>query len=231
MAVRAGLRVLCGGGETTPSGYRVTCEGLVLNAGWPAPFLFDFPLMSFQNALGIEDRFFWYPFLANCAFYAGWLILGRSLIRDLRLAGDGAMQQALKTISGAGVFAALGFAMALATAPILREGPYYTLRFGLGVMEGVEVNCPEPTIAGGDVLVARLVPVDLYGDAQAATADILAARAGLEATAAAELAAWRDEGRKRQDCILDVSRPEEVARSKAGTERESDPVGFVIARA
>ena len=54
----------------------------------------------------------------------------------------------------------------------------------------------EVTITRGDVPVARLIPVARHGDAQAAVADILAARAGLEPTIAAELAAWRDEGRR-----------------------------------
>ena len=54
----------------------------------------------------------------------------------------------------------------------------------------------EVTIARGDVPVARLVPVVRQGDAQAAVADILAARAGLAPTTAAERAAWRDEGRR-----------------------------------
>ena len=53
----------------------------------------------------------------------------------------------------------------------------------------------EVTIARGDVPVARLVPVARRGDAQAAVADILAARADLSPTTAAELSAWRDEGR------------------------------------
>ena len=54
----------------------------------------------------------------------------------------------------------------------------------------------EVTIARGDVPVARLVPVARRGDAQAAVADILAARADLSPTTAAELSAWRDEGRR-----------------------------------
>ena len=54
----------------------------------------------------------------------------------------------------------------------------------------------EVTIARGDVPVARLVPVAWRGDARAAVADILAARAGLPPTTADELAAWRDDGRR-----------------------------------
>jgi prevent-host-death family protein len=54
----------------------------------------------------------------------------------------------------------------------------------------------EVTIARGDVPVARLVPVARTGDARAAVADILAARAGLARTTADELIAWRDEGRR-----------------------------------
>jgi prevent-host-death family protein len=54
----------------------------------------------------------------------------------------------------------------------------------------------EVTIARGDVPVARLVPVARTGDARAAVADILAARAGLRPTTAGELIAWRDDGRR-----------------------------------
>lgn len=54
----------------------------------------------------------------------------------------------------------------------------------------------EITIARGDVPVARLVPVARHDNAQAAVADILAARAGLAATTADELIAWRDEERR-----------------------------------
>ena len=54
----------------------------------------------------------------------------------------------------------------------------------------------EVTIARGDVPVARLVPVARTGDARAAVADILAARAGLAPTTADELIAWRDNGRR-----------------------------------
>ena len=54
----------------------------------------------------------------------------------------------------------------------------------------------EITIARGDVPVARLVPVARHDNARAAVADILAARAGLAATTADELIAWRDEGRR-----------------------------------
>ena len=54
----------------------------------------------------------------------------------------------------------------------------------------------EITIARGEVPVARLVPVARHDNAQAAVADILAARAGLAATTADELTAWRDEGRR-----------------------------------
>jgi prevent-host-death family protein len=53
----------------------------------------------------------------------------------------------------------------------------------------------EVTIARGDVPVARLVPIARTGDARAVVADILAARAGVAATTADELIAWRDEGR------------------------------------
>jgi len=54
----------------------------------------------------------------------------------------------------------------------------------------------EVTIARGDVPVARLVPVTQRNNARAAVADILAARAGLPATTADELIAWRDEARR-----------------------------------
>ena len=54
----------------------------------------------------------------------------------------------------------------------------------------------EVTIARGDVPVARLVPIARHADAQAAVADILAARAGLTPTRTAELVAWRDDGRR-----------------------------------
>ena len=54
----------------------------------------------------------------------------------------------------------------------------------------------EVTIARGDVPVARLVPVILQSDAQAAVADILAARSDLPTTTAAELVNWRAEGQR-----------------------------------
>lgn len=54
----------------------------------------------------------------------------------------------------------------------------------------------EVTIARGDIPVARLVPVARRDSARAAVADILAARAGLTATTADELIAWRDEARR-----------------------------------
>jgi prevent-host-death family protein len=54
----------------------------------------------------------------------------------------------------------------------------------------------EIIIARGDVPVARLTPVARQDDARAAVADILNARAGLAPTTPAELAAWRDAGRR-----------------------------------
>jgi prevent-host-death family protein len=54
----------------------------------------------------------------------------------------------------------------------------------------------EITIARGDLPVARLVPVAARGDARAAVADILAARACLAPTTSDEIAAWRDAGRR-----------------------------------
>lgn len=54
----------------------------------------------------------------------------------------------------------------------------------------------EVTIARDNVPVARLVPVAQHDDARAAVADILAARAGLAATTADELVAWRNEARR-----------------------------------
>ncbi|MCQ0090279.1 type II toxin-antitoxin system Phd/YefM family antitoxin [Roseovarius sp. M141] len=54
----------------------------------------------------------------------------------------------------------------------------------------------EVTIARGDVPVARLVPIARRDNAHAAVADIMAARAGLAATTADELIAWRDEARR-----------------------------------
>lgn len=46
--------------------------------------------------------------------------------------------------------------------------------------------------ARGDVPVAKLVPVARHENAHAAVADLLAGRAGLAATTADELIAWRD---------------------------------------
>lgn len=54
----------------------------------------------------------------------------------------------------------------------------------------------EITIARGDTPIARLVPVPRRADAEAAVADILAARDGLAPTSADELIAWRDAGRR-----------------------------------
>lgn len=54
----------------------------------------------------------------------------------------------------------------------------------------------EVTIARGDTPVARLVPVARHGDAEAAVADILAARSAFAPTTPEELITWRDAGRR-----------------------------------
>ena len=46
----------------------------MLNAGWPAPYLFDRPGISVENSIGIpEDDFRFWPLTADAAFY--WLLL------------------------------------------------------------------------------------------------------------------------------------------------------------
>ncbi len=67
------------------------------------------------------------------------------------------------------------------------SAPYLLARFEAG---------EEITIARSDIPVASIVPIARHDNAQAAVADILAARAGLAATTADELIAWRDEGRR-----------------------------------
>ncbi|WP_097093107.1 hypothetical protein [Novosphingobium sp. Chol11] len=65
--------IFCALGKSK-EGFDIYCPKPVLNAGWPAPYLFDRPGISVENRIGIpEDDFRFWPFTANIAFY--WLLL------------------------------------------------------------------------------------------------------------------------------------------------------------
>lgn len=65
--------IFCALGKSK-EGFDIYCPKPVLNAGWPAPYLFDRPGISVENSIGIpEDDFRFWPFAANVAFY--WLLL------------------------------------------------------------------------------------------------------------------------------------------------------------
>lgn len=77
--------IFCALGKSK-EGYDIYCPKPVLNAGWPAPYLFDRPGISVENSIGIpEDDFRLWPFTANIAFY--WMLLAemRKLSMRLRL--------------------------------------------------------------------------------------------------------------------------------------------------
>ena len=63
------------------------------------------------------------------------------------------------------------------------------------LVAGVEAG-EDIVIARGNAPVARLSRIRRAGEARAAIADIVAARAGRAPTSADELLAWRDEGRR-----------------------------------
>ena len=49
---------------------RPDCEVLILNAGWPLPFVFDSMGVSVINVLHLEDEFRPIPFILDISFYA-----------------------------------------------------------------------------------------------------------------------------------------------------------------
>ena len=65
--------IFCALGKSK-DGFDIYCPKPVLNAGWPAPYLFDRPGISVENKISIfEDDFRFWSFTANVAFY--WLLL------------------------------------------------------------------------------------------------------------------------------------------------------------
>jgi hypothetical protein len=65
--------IFCALGKSK-DGFDIYCPKPVLNAGWPAPYLFDRPGISVENKISIlEDDFRFWPFTANVSFY--WLLL------------------------------------------------------------------------------------------------------------------------------------------------------------
>lgn len=70
--------IYCALGKSV-EGYDIYCPRPKLNAGWPAPFLFDKLGISVEGALfPIEDDFRRGPFVANLAFYLLVLSAARS---------------------------------------------------------------------------------------------------------------------------------------------------------
>lgn len=65
--------VFCALGKSQ-EGFDIYCPRPVLNAGWPAPYLFDRAGISVEDSIGVpEDDFRFWPFAANLAFY--WVVL------------------------------------------------------------------------------------------------------------------------------------------------------------
>ena len=63
--------VFCALGKSV-DGHDIYCPRPVLNAGWPAPYVFDRPGISVENKIGIpEDDFRTWPLVADVAFF--WL--------------------------------------------------------------------------------------------------------------------------------------------------------------
>ena len=80
--------IFCALGRSV-DGYDIYCPRPVLNAGWPAPYLFDRPGISVEEKIGVpEDDFRAWPFVADVAFY--WLALAalRRIMRALRVVGS-----------------------------------------------------------------------------------------------------------------------------------------------
>ena len=78
--------IYCALGKSV-EGYDIYCPKPKLNGGWPAPFLFDKPGISVENALfPIEDDFRWPPFLADVAFYLLILLGVRTVLSRARAA-------------------------------------------------------------------------------------------------------------------------------------------------
>ncbi len=75
--------VYCALGKSA-DGHEIWCPEPVLNAGWPAPFLYDTPGISVERQLSfMEDSFRSGPFLADSAFFALLLMAFSSLFSQL----------------------------------------------------------------------------------------------------------------------------------------------------
>ena len=71
--------VYCALGKSV-DGHQIWCPEPVLNAGWPAPYLYDTPGISVERKLHfMEDSLRTGPFLADSAFFA-LLLIGLSRI-------------------------------------------------------------------------------------------------------------------------------------------------------
>ena len=76
--------IYCALGKSV-DGYDIFCPKPKLNGGWPAPFLFDRPGISVENALFVvEDDFRWEPFLADVGFYLALLLGARAVLARIR---------------------------------------------------------------------------------------------------------------------------------------------------
>ena len=86
--------VYCALGKSA-DGHQIWCPEPVLNAGWPAPYLYDTPGISVERQLHfVEDSLRTGPFLADSAFFAllliGFYRIFSKLSKALRRSGRGA---------------------------------------------------------------------------------------------------------------------------------------------